>query len=162
MKCLHEIEWISSTFLECLTVKISFSQAMCLRRNVLSCPACHQVEGTSIVTLSMARLVVSHPGCSQSFVSSRSGTRKVSYSHSLADRGRLIFSISFSSIKEGMFRRRLHSLPWTARKSNPSILREINPEYSLERLLLKLKLQCFGYLMRRTDSLEKTLMLGKT
>ena len=58
--------------------------------------------------------------------------------------------------------RRLHSLPWTARKSNPSILREINPEYSLERLLLKLKLQCFGYLMRRTDSLEKTLMLGKT
>ena len=48
-----------------------------------------------------------------------------------------------------------------ARRSNQSILREISPEYSLEGLMLKLKLQCFGYLMRRTDSLEKTLMLGK-
>ena len=52
-------------------------------------------------------------------------------------------------------------VPWTARRSNQSILREINPEYSLEGLMLKLKLQYFGYLMRRTDSLEKTLMLGK-
>ena len=52
-------------------------------------------------------------------------------------------------------------VPWTARRSNPSILKELNPEYSLERLMLKLKLQYFGYLMRRTDSLEKTLMLGK-
>ena len=51
--------------------------------------------------------------------------------------------------------------PWTARRSNQSILQEINPEYSLEELLLKLKLQNFGHLMRRTDSLEKTLMLGK-
>ena len=50
---------------------------------------------------------------------------------------------------------------WTARRSNQSILREISPEYSLEGLMLKLKLQYFGYLMRRTDSLEKTLMLGK-
>ena len=50
---------------------------------------------------------------------------------------------------------------WTARRSNQSILREINPEYSLEGLMLKLKLQYFGHLMRRTDSLEKTLMLGK-
>ena len=50
--------------------------------------------------------------------------------------------------------------PWTARKSNQSILKEISPEYSLERLMLKLKLQYFGYLMR-TDSLEKTLRLGK-
>ena len=50
---------------------------------------------------------------------------------------------------------------WTARRSNQSILREINAEYSLERLMLKLKLQYFGHLMRRTDSLEKTLMLGK-
>ena len=50
---------------------------------------------------------------------------------------------------------------WTARRSNQSILREINPEYSLERLMLKLKLQYFGYLMQRVDSLEKTLMLGK-
>ena len=51
--------------------------------------------------------------------------------------------------------------PWTARRSNQSILKEISPEYSLERLMLKLKLQSFGHLMRRTDSLEKTLMLGK-
>ena len=52
-------------------------------------------------------------------------------------------------------------VPWTARRSNQSILKEISPEYSLEELLLKLKLQNFGHLMRRTDSLEKTLMLGK-
>ena len=52
-------------------------------------------------------------------------------------------------------------VPWTARRSNQSILKEVNPEYSLERLLLKLELQYFGYLMRRADSLEKTLMLGK-
>ena len=51
---------------------------------------------------------------------------------------------------------------WTARKSNQSILKEINPEYSLEGLMLKLKLQYLAYLMRRTDSLEKILMLGKT
>ena len=52
-------------------------------------------------------------------------------------------------------------IPWTARRSNQSILKEISPEYSLEGLMLKLKLQYFGHLMRRTDSLEKTLMLGK-
>ena len=57
--------------------------------------------------------------------------------------------------------RRLLRVPWTARRSNQSILKEISPEYSLERLMLKLKLQYFGYLMQRTDSLEKTLMLGK-
>ena len=57
--------------------------------------------------------------------------------------------------------RRLLRVPWMARRSNQSILREISPEYSLEGLMLKLKLQYFGYLMRRTDSLEKTLMLGK-
>ena len=51
---------------------------------------------------------------------------------------------------------------WTARTYNQSILKEISPEYSLEALMLKLKLQYFGHLMRRTDSLEKTLMLGKT
>ena len=55
--------------------------------------------------------------------------------------------------------RRLLRDPWTARKSNQSILKEISPEYSLEGLMLKLKLQYFGHLMRRTDSLEKTLML---
>ena len=53
------------------------------------------------------------------------------------------------------------SVPWTARKSNLSILEEISPEYSLEGLMLKLKLQYFGYLMQRTDSFAKTLMLGK-
>ena len=52
--------------------------------------------------------------------------------------------------------------PWTARRSNQSILKEITPEYSLEGLMLKLKLQYFGHLIGRTDSLEKTLMLGKT
>ena len=57
--------------------------------------------------------------------------------------------------------RRLLRVPWTARKSNQSILKEINPEYSLEGLTQKLKLQYFGHLMWRTDSLEKTLMLGK-
>ena len=51
--------------------------------------------------------------------------------------------------------------PWTARRSNQSILREINPEYSLEGLVLKLKLQFFGYLMQKANSLEKTMMLGK-
>ena len=57
--------------------------------------------------------------------------------------------------------RRLLRVPWTARRSNQSILKEISPEYSLEGLMLKLKLQYFGHLMRRTDSLEKTMMLGK-
>ena len=52
-------------------------------------------------------------------------------------------------------------VPWTARRSNQSVLKEINPEYSLEGLMLKLKLQYFDHLMRRTNSLEKTLMLGK-
>ena len=52
-------------------------------------------------------------------------------------------------------------VPWTARRSNPSILKEINPEYSLEGLMLKLKLQYFGHLMQTDNSLEKTLMLGK-
>ena len=56
---------------------------------------------------------------------------------------------------------RLLRVPWTARRSNQSILKEISPEYSLEELLLKLKLQYFGHLMGRTDSFEKTLMLGK-
>ena len=58
---------------------------------------------------------------------------------------------------EGLLR-----VPWTARRSNQSILKEISPEYSLEILMLKLKLQYFGHLMGRTDSLEKTLMLGNT
>ena len=57
--------------------------------------------------------------------------------------------------------RRLFRVPWTARRSKQSILKEISPEYSLEGLMLKLKLQSFGHLMQRTDSLEKTLMLGK-
>ena len=56
--------------------------------------------------------------------------------------------------------RRLLRVPWTARRSNQSILKEISPGISLEGMMLKLKLQCFGHLMRRVDSLEKTLMLG--
>ena len=58
--------------------------------------------------------------------------------------------------------RRLLRVPWTAKRSNQSILKEINPEYSLEGLMLKLKLQYFGHVMQRTGSLVKTLMLGKT
>ena len=57
--------------------------------------------------------------------------------------------------------RRLFGVPWTARRSNQSILKEISPDHSLEGLMLKLKLQYFGHMMQRTDSLEKTLMLGK-
>ena len=57
--------------------------------------------------------------------------------------------------------RRLLRVPWTARRSNQSILKEVNPDYSLEGLMLKLKLQYFGHPMQRVDSLEKTLMLGK-
>ena len=56
--------------------------------------------------------------------------------------------------------RRLLKVPWNARRSNESIVKEISPEYSVEELMLKLELQYFGHLMRRTDSLEKTLMLG--
>ena len=57
--------------------------------------------------------------------------------------------------------RRLFRVPWTVRRSNQSLLKEISPGYSLEELMLKLKLQFFGHLMQRTDSFEKTLMLGK-
>ena len=60
------------------------------------------------------------------------------------------------------YRRRFMRIPWTARRINQSILKEISPEYSLEGLMLKLKLQYVGHLMRRTDSLEKTLMLGRS
>ena len=63
--------------------------------------------------------------------------------------------------KHSVHRRRLLRVPWIARRSNQSILKKINPEYSLERLMLKLKLQYFGHLMGRTDSLEKTPMLGQ-
>ena len=61
-----------------------------------------------------------------------------------------------------MYCRRLLRVPWTAKRSSQSILKEISPEYSLEGLTLKLRLQCFGHLMQRADSLEKTLMLRKT
>ena len=79
--------------------------------------------------------------------------------------------VSFLSIKEAECQRidafelwcwrRLLRVPWTARRSNQSVLKEINPEYSLEGLMLKLKLQYFDHLMQRTDALEKTLMLVK-
>ena len=62
---------------------------------------------------------------------------------------------------EQWYWRRLLRVPWTARRSNQSILKEISPECSLGGLILKLKLQCFGHLMQRDNSLEKTLMLGK-
>ena len=66
-----------------------------------------------------------------------------------------------SHYKELWCWRRLLRVPWTARRSNHSILEEISPEYSLEGLMLKLRLQYFGHLMQRADSFEKTLMLGK-
>ena len=72
----------------------------------------------------------------------------------------ILFSFFFFC-KNGRCWRRLLRVPWTARRSNQSTLKEINPEYSLEGLMLKLKLQYFGHLMQRADSLEKTLMLGK-
>ena len=100
--------------------------------------------------------------------------------HYLADKGPFRQSCGFSSShvwmwdldhKEGWTQqndafelwcwRRLLRVPWTTRRWNQSILKEISPEYSLEGLMMKLKLQYFGYLMKRTDSLEKTLMLGK-
>ena len=76
--------------------------------------------------------------------------------------GEKVFSLSYSSAILAPPWRRLLRVPWTARRSNQSIIKEIGPEYSVERLKLKLKLQYFGHLMQRADSLEKTLMLGKT
>ena len=68
---------------------------------------------------------------------------------------------SFNNEFTGNYHTVFLQVPWTARRSNQSTLKEISPEYSLEGLMLKLKLQYFGHLMRRTDSLEKTVMLGK-
>ena len=87
--------------------------------------------------------------------------------HHFADKGRCSQSYGFFlRWKNDPFElwcwRRLLRVPWTARRSNKSILKEVNPEYSLEGLLLKLKLEYFGLLMRRADSLEKSLMLGKS
>ena len=74
----------------------------------------------------------------------------------------LIFILFFHIVGFGLYhRRRLLRVPWTTGRSNQSILKEINPECSLEGLMLKLKLQYFGHLVQRADSLEKTLMLGK-
>ena len=97
--------------------------------------------------------------------------------HYFANKGPSSQSYSFSSSPESWtikkaehqridafelwFLRRLLRVPWTARRSNQSILKEISPEYLLEGLMLKLKLQYFGHLMQRTDSLKKTLMLGR-
>ena len=73
----------------------------------------------------------------------------------------IIFFLSCIDVFELWCWRRLLRVPWTARRSNQSILKEISPKYSLEGLMLKLKLQYFGHLIQRTDSLGKTLMLGK-
>ena len=69
--------------------------------------------------------------------------------------------VNFTEERTAVLEEILERVPWAARTSNLSILKEISPEHSLEGLMLKLKLQYFGHLMRRTDSLEKTLMLGK-
>ena len=76
----------------------------------------------------------------------------------------MIFQKSFSWINKNelWYWKRLLRVPWTTRRSNKSILKEINSEYSLEGLMLKLKLQYFGHLMGRADSMEKNLILGKT
>ena len=79
--------------------------------------------------------------------------RELDYKESWAPKNWCFWTVVFKS--------RLLRDPWTARRSNQSILNEISPEYSLEGLMLKLKIQSFGHLMRRADSLEKTLMLGK-
>ena len=71
-----------------------------------------------------------------------------------------VLSIKFDALKLWCWRELL-GVPWTARRSNQSILKEINPEYSLEGLMVKLKLQYFGHMIQRPNSLEKTLMLGK-
>ena len=100
--------------------------------------------------------------------------------HYFANKGRLVKAIVFAVVMYGCENwtikkaegqridafelwcwRRLLRVPWTARRSNQSILKEMSPEYSLEGLMLKLELQYFGHLMRRADSFEKTLMLGK-
>ena len=85
--------------------------------------------------------------------------------HYFANKGPSSQGYGFSSRRIDAFElwcwRRLLTVPWTVRRSNQSILKEIHPKYSLEGLMLKLKLQYFGHLMRRADSFEKTLMLGK-
>ena len=93
---------------------------------------------------------------------------KVHFTFPFSMRGQLLNSTPFTIRKQRIEAfelwcwRRLLRVPWTARRSNQSILKEISPEYWLEGLMLKLKLQYFGHLMGRTDLLEKTLMLGKT
>ena len=72
-----------------------------------------------------------------------------------------VYPLQYSGLEKSRTMRRLLRVPWTERRSNQSILKEISSEYSLEGLMLKLKLQYFGHLMRRMDSFEKTLMLGK-
>ena len=73
-----------------------------------------------------------------------------------------VYPLQYSGLEKSRTMRRLLRVPWTERRSNQSILKEISPEYSLEGLMLKWKLQYFGHFMRRVDSLEKTLMLGGT
>ena len=90
---------------------------------------------------------------SYSFSSSHAWMWELDYKESWALKNWCFWSICW---------RRLWRVPWTAKRCNQSILKEISPEYSLEGLMLKLKLQYFGHLMRRSDSLEKILMLGKT
>ena len=75
---------------------------------------------------------------------------------------KMVLRQRIDSVFELWFWQRLLRVSWTARRANQSILKEVNPEHSFEGLMLKLKLQYFGHLMRRTDSFEKTLMLGKT
>ena len=91
---------------------------------------------------------------SQSYGSSSSHVRNESWTIKKAEHRRI-------DAFEPWCWRKLLRVPWTARRSNQSILKEISPEYSLEGLMLKLKFQYFGHLMQRTDSFEKTLMLGK-
>ena len=103
-----------------------------------------------------------HLGCFHVLAMINSAAMNIGVNMSLADLVSLVcMPRSGIAGSYGCSRRRLLRVPWTARRSNQPILKEISPEYPLEGLMLKLKLRYFGHLMQRTDSLEKTLMLGK-
>ena len=139
---------------------------------LLLCWLCHQSHQLPVISY---HLTVLHPTAAAKLFKKLSVLFCVKQRHYFADKGPYSQSYGFSSSHVWMWElddridafelwcwRRLLGVPWTARRSNQSILKKISPEYSLDRLMLKLKLQNFGHLMRRADSLEKTLILGKT
>ena len=138
---------------------------------LLLCWLCHQSHQLPVISY---HLIVLHPTAAAKLFKKLSVLFCVKQRHYFADKGPYSQSYGFSSSHVWMWElddridafelwcwRRLLGVPWTARRSNQSILKKISPEYSLDRLMLKLKLQNFGHLMWRADSLEKTLILGK-